>query len=130
MVVAGFGGTMGKFDESELSGLTAEINRALQKADVARVCAAIGSAVKLHNASEIARKAGIERPSIYRAFGSAGSPNFSTVVKVLAAMGLRLNVTRGRGTRRQRTKKTAEAGNVLRESYASDYGDRSPVRGG
>ena len=121
---------MGKFDESELSGLTAEINRALQKADVARVCAAIGSAVKLHNASEIARKAGIERPSIYRAFGSAGSPNFSTVVKVLAAMSLRLNVTRGRGTRRQRTKKTAEAGNVLRESYASDYGDRSPVRGG
>lgn len=121
---------MGRLDESELSGLTTEINRALRRADVARVCAAIGSAVKLYNASEIARKAGIERPSIYRAFGSAGSPNFSTVVKVLAAMGLRLNVTKGRGTRRQRTIKTNEAGNALRESYASDYGDRPPVRGG
>lgn len=121
---------MEKFDESELGGLTAEINRALQRADVASVCAAIGSAVKLHNASEIARKAGIERPSIYRAFGSAGSPNFSTVVKVLAAMGLRLNVTRGRGTRRRRTIKTNEAGNVLRESYATDYGDRALARDG
>lgn len=118
-----------KFAELTLDELTAEINRALKQADITKVCAAIGSAVKLHNASEIARKASIDRPSIYRAFGSAGSPNFSTVVKVLAAMGLRLNVTRGRGTRRQRTIKTKEVGNVLHESYASDYGDR-PLRGG
>ncbi|HVX79292.1 MAG TPA: addiction module antidote protein [Bradyrhizobium sp.] len=89
-----------KFEESELGELTAEINRALQRTDVAEVCAAIGSAVRLHNASEIARKAGIERPSIYRAFGPAGSPNFSTVLKVLGAMGLRLKVTRSRSLSR------------------------------
>lgn len=83
-----------KFDE--LGELTAEINLALQKTDVAKVCAAIGSAIKLHNASDIARKAGIERPSICRAFGSAGSPNFSTVLKVLGAMGLQLKVAKGR----------------------------------
>lgn len=98
------------FEELRLDELTAEINRALKKSDVAKVCAAIGSAVKLHNASEIARKAGIERPSIYRAFGSAGSPNFLTVVKVLAAMGLRLKVTKDRRTRRQRTTKAVGAG--------------------
>jgi probable addiction module antidote protein len=77
-----------KLEEAQLGELTAEINRALRKTDIARACVAIGRAVKLHNASEIARKAGIERPSICRAFGAAGSPNFSTVVKVLAAMGL------------------------------------------
>ncbi|HUN95230.1 MAG TPA: putative addiction module antidote protein [Bradyrhizobium sp.] len=98
-----------KFDKAELGELTAEINRALRRTDVAGACATIGSAVKLHNASEIARKAGIERPSIYRAFGSAGSPNFSTVVKVLAAMGLRLKVTKDRGPTRQRTIKANRA---------------------
>jgi probable addiction module antidote protein len=79
-------------EESELGELTAEINRALQTTDIAKVCAAIGNAVRLHNASEIARKAGIERPSVYRAFGSAGSPNFTTVVRVLDAMGFRLKL--------------------------------------
>jgi len=104
-----------KFEESELADLTAEINRALQRIDVAKACAAIGSAVKLHNASEIARKAGIERPSIYRAFGPAGSPNFTTVVRVLDAMGLQLKVTRGRKYPR-RTTKPIETSSDLRES--------------
>lgn len=103
-----------KFEESEFGNLTAEINRALQRIDVAAACAAIGSTVKLHGASEIARKAGIERPSIYRAFGSAGSPNFTTLVRVLDAMGLRLKVTRGRKHPR-RTIKTIEASRDLHE---------------
>ena len=89
--------------ELELGELTAEINLALQKTDVAKVCSAIRRTIKLHNATEIARQAGIERPSIYRAFGGEASPNFSTVLRVLGAMGLKLKVTK---RRKQRTIKT------------------------
>ena len=50
--------------------------------------------------SDIAKKSGIERPSLYRAFscGPTG-PNFKTVLSVLDAMGFRLKVTVRRGGR-------------------------------
>jgi probable addiction module antidote protein len=44
------------------------MNRAFETSDVAAICNAIGDATRLHNISDIAKKAGIERPSIYRAF--------------------------------------------------------------
>ncbi|WP_456649766.1 helix-turn-helix domain-containing transcriptional regulator [Bradyrhizobium sp. LM2.3] len=42
--------------------------------------------------SEVAREAGLQRTSIYRAFGNERLPNFSTVVGVLTAMGLEIRV--------------------------------------
>jgi len=44
------------------------INQALEKSDIAEICHAIGAATHLHNMSDIAKKSGIERPSLYRAF--------------------------------------------------------------
>ena len=44
------------------------INQALEKSDIAEICHAIGAATHLHNMSDIARKSGIERASLYRAF--------------------------------------------------------------
>jgi probable addiction module antidote protein len=76
------------------------INQALEKSDIAEICHAIGAATHLHNMSDIAKKSGIERPSLYRAFscGPTG-PNFKTVLSVLDAMGFRLKVTMRRGGR-------------------------------
>jgi DNA-binding phage protein len=39
------------------------INKALKSADIGDICRAMGDATRLHNISDIARKAGIERPS-------------------------------------------------------------------
>jgi hypothetical protein len=53
-----------------------------------------------HNISDIAKKAGIERSSLYRAFaGSPTHPKFKTVLSVLDAMGFQLHVTARGGER-------------------------------
>ena len=74
------------------------INRALAKSDVAEICHAIGAATRLYNISDLARKSGLARPSLHRAFaGDPIKPNFTTVFNVLDAMGFQLHVTVRRG---------------------------------
>jgi probable addiction module antidote protein len=75
------------------------LNRAFESSDIVAICQAIGDATRLHNVSDIAKKSGIERASIYRSFGGQQSPNLSTVLKVLDAMGFQLKVTLRRGQR-------------------------------
>ena len=84
------------------------INYAFKSSDIAAICHAIGDATRLHNVSDIAKKAGIERPSVYRAF--AGHPNLSTVLGVLDAMGFQLKVVprRGQRARLARARKSEE----------------------
>jgi probable addiction module antidote protein len=75
------------------------INTALQSSDVIAICKAIGDALRQHNISDIAKRAGLSRTSIYRAFGRQQSPNLSTVLRILDAMGLQLKVTQRRHVR-------------------------------
>ena len=70
------------------------INAAFEAGDIVDICHAIGTAARQHNLADLARRAGIERTSLYRAFaGEKKGPNFSTVLNVLHAMGLELQVT-------------------------------------
>jgi len=81
------------------------INRAFETLEIAEICQAIGAATRLHNISDIAKKAGIERPSVYRAFsGKKKFPNFNTVLNVLDAMGFQLQVRVRRGGRAKRAR--------------------------
>ena len=74
------------------------INQALEKSDIAEICHAIAAATHLYNISDLAQRSGLARPSIHRAFaGDPKKPNFTTVLSVLDAMGLRLRVTVRRG---------------------------------
>ncbi|MGY8662163.1 addiction module antidote protein [Bradyrhizobium sp. UFLA05-109] len=69
------------------------INGALETGDIVEICHAIGAATRQHNIADLARRAGIERTSLYRAFaGEEKHPNFSTVLHVLGAMGFELRV--------------------------------------
>ena len=77
------------------------LNIAFKSGDVERICLAVGAAIKAYNISDIARKSGLSRPSVYRAFAGGGaSPNLTTLLGVLDAMGLRLMVPK-RGDRAQ-----------------------------
>jgi probable addiction module antidote protein len=73
------------------------MNRAFETSDIVAICNAVGDATRLHNISDIAKITGLERQSIYRAFGGQQSPNLSTFVSVLDAMGFRLKVAQRRG---------------------------------
>jgi probable addiction module antidote protein len=84
------------------------INRAFQTCDMPTISQAIGNAIRLHNVSDIATLAGIERPSVYRAFGSRQqSPNLTTLLGVLKAMGFRLKVAELRRGQRARLSRAA-----------------------
>jgi probable addiction module antidote protein len=79
--------------------IAVHINKAFRSSDIVAICQAIGDAIRLHNISNISKKAGIGRSSIYRAFGGRQSPNLSTVLSVLDAMGFQLKVAQRRGER-------------------------------
>ena len=74
------------------SQLADELNRAFDSAEPRTICREIGKALADFNVSEIAKETGLQRTSIYRAFSSDRLPNFSTVLAVLTAMGLKLHV--------------------------------------
>jgi probable addiction module antidote protein len=71
------------------------LNEAFSSRDVVRISEAIGNAAKANNIAELARRAKLARPSVYRAFaGGSACPNLTTVVRVLEALGLELRVER------------------------------------
>ncbi|MFY9955094.1 hypothetical protein [Bradyrhizobium sp.] len=54
------------------------INHAFETSDIVEICEAIGVVTHLHNISDIAKKSGIGRVSVYRAFAGERHPNFKT----------------------------------------------------
>jgi probable addiction module antidote protein len=46
--------------------------------------------------TQIARDAGLGRESLYKALSADGNPEFSTIMKVVAALGLRLHASPAR----------------------------------
>lgn len=81
------------------SQLADELNQAFASAEPHQICSAIGQALKDFNVSEIAKNTGLQRTSVYRAFGTERIPNFSTVLAVLTAMDLELRVAPRVGSR-------------------------------
>jgi probable addiction module antidote protein len=74
--------------------LAAEINAALASGDMATVVETLGSIAKAHGMSQVAKEAGLARESLYRSLNSGGNPEFSTVMKVISSVGLRLSVSK------------------------------------
>jgi probable addiction module antidote protein len=68
------------------------IDDALGMADSGYFVEALGSFARAHGMTELSRKCGVARESLYRSLGSGGNPEFDTVLKVLKAMGLRLTI--------------------------------------
>ena len=58
--------------------------------DPALITAALGDVARALGMTKMARKTGLTRESLYRALSAEGKPEFTTVLKVLRAFGLRL----------------------------------------
>lgn len=76
--------------ESE-EDIAAYLEAALEEGDAALIAAAIGDIARAKGMTQIAREAGLGRESLYKALSPGGNPEFSTILKVLAALGLRLH---------------------------------------
>jgi len=69
----------------------AYLEAALEDGDPALVSATLGDIARAKGMSRIARETGLGRESLYRALSPDGNPEFSTVLKVVRALGLRLH---------------------------------------
>ncbi len=70
--------------------IAAYLDEALKTGDPAFVGRCLGTVARARGMSQIARETGLSRESLYRALGESGNPEFSTILKVIQALGLRL----------------------------------------
>jgi probable addiction module antidote protein len=75
--------------------LEAAFEEAFETDDPSFIVHAFGVVARARGMTQIAKDAGLSRESLYRALGENGNPEFSTVLKVAKALGLRLAVVAG-----------------------------------
>jgi probable addiction module antidote protein len=59
--------------------------------DAAGIARALGDIARAKGMSQVARKAGLSRESLYKALSENGNPSFATILKVARALGVRLH---------------------------------------
>jgi probable addiction module antidote protein len=60
------------------------------EADAAFIAKALGDIARARGMSQVARDAGMSRESLYKALSGERSPGFDTILKVMAALGIKL----------------------------------------
>lgn len=66
------------------------LTEALETKDAAFIAQAIGTAARARGMTEIAREAGVSRENLYRSLSGQTKPEFDTIMRVLAALGVQL----------------------------------------
>ena len=86
-----------RFDASELLDTPARraayLSAAFETGDPEEIRDALGIVVRTRGLAEVAREANLSRTSLYKALGGNGNPEFGTVVRVLASLGISLTAT-------------------------------------
>jgi probable addiction module antidote protein len=59
--------------------------------DAALIAKALGDIARAKGMTQVARDAGVSRESLYKALSGDRSPDFSTILKVVGALGLKLH---------------------------------------
>ena len=76
--------------------MEAYLEAALEENDPALIATALGDIARAKGMTQIAKKTGLGRESLYKALSAQGNPEFSTIVKVIKALGLHLHVRSGK----------------------------------
>lgn len=69
------------------------LNEILENGNENDLITAIGNVAKAIGMTKIAEKSGLSRPSLYKALSDGAKPQFSTIVKVLKAIGGQVSVS-------------------------------------
>jgi probable addiction module antidote protein len=73
--------------------IVAYLEAVMEDGDPALISAALGDIARAKGMTEIARTAGLGRQNLYKALSKDGKPEFSTVLKVVHALGLKMTFT-------------------------------------
>jgi probable addiction module antidote protein len=71
----------------------AYLEAVFEDGDPELVTHALGAVARSKGMTEIAKLTGLGRQNLYKALSAEGHPEFSTVLKVIRALGLKLSVT-------------------------------------
>ena len=77
--------------------MAAYLEAALEEGEPSLVAAALGDIARARGMTQLARETGLGRESLYKALSPNGNPEFSTVMKVIQALGIRLHASPGKG---------------------------------
>jgi probable addiction module antidote protein len=69
------------------------LEAAIEDGDPALISAALGDIARAKGMTQVARKAGLGRESLYKALSPNGNPELATILKVVKALGLRLHAS-------------------------------------
>ena len=72
--------------------VTAALNAALEAGDLELVMGIMGQMARAHRMRRVARETGLGEKSLYKSMRAGASPEFNTVLRVLQALGFRLQV--------------------------------------
>ena len=71
--------------------MIAYLEAALEDGDASLIAVVLGDIARAKGMTQIARKTGLGRESLYKALSPEGNPEFSTILKVINALGLKLH---------------------------------------
>lgn len=77
-------------DNSEM--IAEYLNTVLEEGNDTEIVNAIGHIAKATGMTKIAEETGLSRPSLYKALSDGAKPQFSTIIKVLKAVGGQIRV--------------------------------------
>ena len=73
--------------------MAAYLNVALEEGDLGLIMATLGDIARARRMAIVAQETGLGRESLYKSLSADGNPEFATVLKVVSALGLRLQAT-------------------------------------
>ena len=68
------------------------LNAVLEEGNDAEIVVALGHIAKAIGMTKIAEETGMSRPSLYKALSEGAKPQFSTIMKVLKAVGGQIHI--------------------------------------
>ena len=68
------------------------LNSVLEEGDNSDIITALGHVAKAIGMTKIAEETGLSRPSLYKALSDGAKPQFSTIMKILKAVGGQIKV--------------------------------------
>ncbi|NLN33490.1 MAG: putative addiction module antidote protein [Flavobacteriaceae bacterium] len=69
------------------------LNTVLEEGNESEIIVAIGNIAKAIGMTKIAEETGMSRPSLYKALSEGAKPQFTTIMKVLKAIGGQIQVS-------------------------------------
>ena len=94
------------------------MDEALATGDPSFIAQALGTVARAKSMTEIARKTGLSRESLYRALSADGHPELATILKVMAALDLRLATAKSTATKQAPTKAPVKPKHKTSHSHA------------